>query len=641
MIPDAPRNPAHGRFEVAWVDGGMTMTARGVERGAVSAAIRFGSLGLLAIGPPIVAWSAPAPEATSMTALVLLAGVAALAAWVHIARYRIFELGVWSRVRRRLTIEPPLAVATDYREAPQKLRVVLDGVSLDPTDPPRVSVTSSIWIQATGELRTAQLHRVNLLFRSHLVRVETFVNAQDALALARELRQALGLEGRDEQGLTEIPFEATRKGVAIGGLLFLAHVLPAVAAILWARSTDFAEGVASRLAIASSAVALSGLAVQALALAFSVSLVTEATLQTFGIELEVTPSRRWARMGALGWSVASIGLAVFLWGSHTATGTFRAGRDRLLVVDVGGDPAVLGWVQDERGLALGAFDAKTGARRWRLATPDVVMDLASSGGRTAIAYGTSVEFEPSLHDETSVVAFDTATGAKAWSSYFAGTVDRPLFVHGCIIMSPGPFGSSSHDLDEATGSKCRPEGPAEGGPRPDSEPPPSDPGARITYWMNRIDDLAKRTEAIETAGKAQTPRDMNAKRASLEADGTIYDISATRTGLLASAFRGAQRIWQTPLPAQDLFGLPFAVGAGVVLVAGSEHRADGQRALRLVALDAATGRIRFVRKHDRRKFGLSTDVVIAAGTGILVWADELLGYDLSTGRVSWRVGEAR
>ena len=78
-----------------------------------------------------------------------------------------------------------------------------------------------------------------------------------------------------------------------------------------------------------------------------------------------------------------------------------------------------------------------------------------------------------------------------------------------------------------------------------------------------------------------------------------------------------------------------------MLVAGSEHRADGQRALRLVALDAATGRIRFVRKHDRHDFGLSTDVVIAADTGILVWADELLGYDLSTGRVSWSVGEAR
>jgi outer membrane protein assembly factor BamB len=159
--------------------------------------------------------------------------------------------------------------------------------------------------------------------------------------------------------------------------------------------------------------------------------------------------------------------------------------------------------------------------------------------------------------------------------------------------------------------------------------------------MNQIGDLEKRAEAVETAGKAQTPRDMNAKRASLEADGTVYEVDATRTGLVASAFRGAQRIWQTPLPAQDLFGLPFAVGAGVVLVAGSEHRADGRRALRLVALDATTGRIRFVRKHERRDFGLSTDVVIAGGTGVVVWADELLGYDVSSGRLSWSVGEAR
>ena len=374
MSLDAPRCSAHGRFEVAWVDGGMTMTARGVERGAVSAAIRFGSLGLLVIGPPILAWCTPALQAPSMTALVVLAGVAARAAWVHIARYRVFESGVWARVRRRLTIEPPPAVAADYREAPEKPRVVLDGVSLDPTDPPGVSVTSSARLQATGIQRIARLYRVNLLFRSHLVRVETFANARDALALARELRQALGLAACDEPAATEIPFEATPKGVAVGGLLFLAQVLPAVAAIRWARSTDFAEGFATRLAIASSAVALSALAVQALALAFFESLVTEATQETFGIEVDVSPSRRWARMGALGWSVASIGLAVFSWGSNTATGTFRAGRDRLLVVDIGGEPAVVGWVRDERGLALGAFDTKTGARRWRLPTSDVLMD---------------------------------------------------------------------------------------------------------------------------------------------------------------------------------------------------------------------------------------------------------------------------
>ncbi len=206
-------------------------------------------------------------------------------------------------------------------------------------------------------------------------------------------------------------------------------------------------------------------------------------------------------------------------------------------------------------------------------------------------------------------------------------------------MSPELIGHSSQDLDEATGSKCRPEGPAEEVPRPESESPPSDPVGRLTYWMNRMDDLGKRAKAIETARNAQAPRDMDAGRASLEVDGTFYTIDATQPRLLASAFRDGHWIWQTPLPAQDLYGLPFAVGAGVVLVAGSEHRADGQRALRLVALDAATGRIRFIRKHDRRGSGLSTDVVIAAGTGVVVWADELLGYDLSSGRVSWSVGE--
>jgi hypothetical protein len=456
MSLDAPRCSAHGRFEVAWVDGGMTMTARGVERSAVSAALRYGSLGLLVIGPAIVAWAAPVIEAASMSTLVVLAAVAATAAWAHIAEHRIFERGVWSRVRRRLTVEPPPAVAADYREAPQRFRVVLDGIPLDPTDPPSVSVASWVRIQVAGRQRTARtLYRVNLVFRSHIVRVETFVNGRDALALASELRQALGLEDSEAQVLTVPPFEATRRGVSIGILLLFAHVLPAVAAARWAWSTDFADGFASRLAIASSAVALSGLAVQALALAFSVPLMTEATQETFGVEPDVSPSRRWAWMGALVWSVASIGLAVFLWGSSTATGTFRAGRDRLLVVDVGGEPAVLGWVQDKRGRALGAFDAKTGARRWRLATADALLGLASSGGRTAIAYGTTVEFEPSLHDETSVVAFDTATGAKTWSSYFAGTVDRPFFVHGCVVMFPGAFGGSDQDFDEATGSKCR------------------------------------------------------------------------------------------------------------------------------------------------------------------------------------------
>jgi hypothetical protein len=641
MSLDAPRCSAHGRFKVAWVDGGMTMTARGVERAAVSAAIRFGSLGLLVIVTPILAWSAPALGAASMTALVVFAAVAARAAWQHIAGHRIFERGVWSRMRR-LTVEPPPAVAADYREAPPHMfRVVLDGVPLDPTDPPNVSVTSSFRDQVAGKWRPPRtLYSVNLVFRSHIVRVESFVNAPDALALASELRQALGLEGREVQVLTMAPFETTRKGASIGILLLFAHVLPAVAAIRWALSTDFADDFASRLAIACLAVALSGLVVQALALAFSVSLVTEATQETFGIELDVSPSRRWARTGAVAWSIASIGLAVFLLRSSTATGTFRAGSDRLLVVDIEGQPAILGWAQDERGLALGAFDAKTGARRWRWATADALIDLVSSGGRTAIAYGTSVEFDPSMHNETSVVAFDTATGAKIWSSYFAGAVDRPLFVHGCVVMSPGLFGDPSQDLDEATGSKCRPEGPAEDGPRPDAEPPPSDPGGRATYWVNRMGDLGKRADAIEGARKAQAPRDMNAKRASLEVDGTVYDIDATQPRLLASATRGGHRIWRTPLPAQDLFGLPFAVGAGVVLVAGSEHRADGERALRLVALDAATGRIRFVQKHDRRTFGSSTDVVIAAGTGIVVWADELLGYDLSSGRVSWSVGEA-
>ena len=146
---------------------------------------------------------------------------------------------------------------------------------------------------------------------------------------------------------------------------------------------------------------------------------------------------------------------------------------------------------------------------------------------------------------------------------------------------------------------------------------------------------------------ADQERELAAKRAALHdkvrvilADGVRYELRAddgsSPRGFSLKASRDAVELWATSLPAASMGdGMPFAAGGGSVVVAGLDLRS--RRRLRLIGIDAATGAIRYVRRHPSTSDG-ATEVALSGDVAFVAWAQELRGYEAATGKLLWRTG---
>jgi len=103
--------------------------------------------------------------------------------------------------------------------------------------------------------------------------------------------------------------------------------------------------------------------------------------------------------------------------------------------------------------------------------------------------------------------------------------------------------------------------------------------------------------------------------------------------LILSAAWSGKVVWTTELPARPVEGLPMAEaeGAGTVVVAATDLRTGGN--LRLIGVDASSGRIRYVHRHPAKSN--EPVYVVAAGSLVLVWSGQLAGVDPDSGRVTW------
>jgi hypothetical protein len=627
-----------GHFEVTRTAGGVTLTARGFDRHAAARWARLGFLALFALGPAAFALVAPEREGAAMIVFLLLGMGAAMADMLYTARSRVFEAGAWSRVRRVLEIR--LAGDGDHRHAPRGPSIVLDGVALDPADPARVAISAAVLGLASVHVR----HHVSLVFRARVLRVDTFTELEDALALVEVLREALGLEASETKIDAEVPLEGTPAGVLIGVAALLAQILPLVGAAPWAVVEDLDDGLAPRLALAGVVLAVLAVIVQEAAFRFSAAVVAEATRATYGIELASPPSRRPAWIGAAVWSASAVALLVVAPGSGPSPpappvqGNFVLGGDRLAMTDIDGTSSPIGLAPVRVGYAVVALDPRTGKRRWSLPVPDHVNRI-SLGGVVPLASGSSF-------GTTTAQAFDVRTGASLWSAWASGDLRAAFFKDGCLVLRLEPLrGPSSYKaFDAATGKTCAATALLEASePAPVSPPMPAataDPLEQLEWFKKRSQQMdAQRSlrESLVAAEQEQAPpsRDTEAKRASVTAPGTTYELDATGERLVLSAARGGAVAWKTVLPAAALPGLPFAPCDGVVLVAGAAlHSGKRSRRLRLVGVDAATGTIRFVEHHPAAEVG-PTAVAFSAGTALVYWAQELRGLDPATGKVVW------
>jgi outer membrane protein assembly factor BamB len=612
-----------GRFDITRAHGTVTFTTDDEGYHELVRRLRLGSLALLVLVPLVIA-VVSGDEAVTLLALVLLGTVAPTADMIFTARHRLLQTPPWSLVRRTLVVLPP--TEGDHRHPPTGPALVVDGVRIDAPVPPRMRITTSVLVMQQGGATTTTIrHHVDVLFRRQVVRVDTFEELEDAVELGHAVREALGLdEGAMEIGVAA-PFEGTGVGMAIGAIAAVVQIFAVIAAVPWAMAADVGERPSVRMALAAVALLPFVVLVQEVAFHFSAAAMARNTADGMDVEADPVPEARRARLGA----GAAFGLGALLLGAAVATAWTRAprrdfvlGGDRFTLVEGDGAPSLLGLVPGH----LVALDPATGKERWR--TP-------VSGAVTRFEVHESVGLIPGSGGAFEV--FDLRTGRIAWKAAVPTGGSSFFLKDGCVVLeSVGSF----HAFDQATGERCAALAwlldPALAVQEVD------DPRA----LQRQIDRLEKAKEAnrerlqkLRSAAQAQAAPSLDSRRIRRTVGGVDYTLDTDGEQLVVAANRDGARLWSTELPAARLSRSPFAVGDGWILVAGvGLPGGKGSGRLRLIGLDAVTGKIRFVERHPVAESWSTADVTIAGGVGVVAWAQELYAVAPATGKVVWQLG---
>ncbi|APR88280.1 hypothetical protein A7982_13629 [Minicystis rosea] len=592
------------RFDISRADGAVTFTAEHDGDHGLVHRIRIVSFVLLVAVPLFFALVAPEEEIVSVFAVLFLGMAPAIADLLNTSRYRIFRAPPWSFVRRSLVVLPP--TEGDHRHAPTGLRLLVDGAPIEVTDPARILVSTSVIVmQQNGFTQTRIRHHVDLVFARSVVRVDTTEELEDAADVGRALHDAMGLdEDALEVGLTT-PFESTGAGMALGVVSVLVQVAAIIAAMVWAMASDFADRGTTRLALAALVVAALEALVQETTYSFSAAAQASKTADGYNVQIEPAPLRRRARIGfavTVAALVAAAGLGLYTTGTQPHRADFTPGGERLTLVDIDGVPTPVGFSLGH----LDAIDPRNGQRRW-----SIPLD---HGSQSNLVIRGSLGL---VHGDSAFLAFDPGSGRVLWKADAPSRFSSFFFHKGCIAFRNG---LQVRSIDERTGEAC----------------------AALAWASAETDDDDAHREAREALFAAENAqreaeRSARAARSTRKVDGVEYAVDTVNKQLVVTASRAGTRLFRTELPASPLSRTPFAVGDGLVLIAGTSlgHRGGAAR-LRLVGLDAATGKIRFVEHHPAVDGGY-TDVAVTGGVGVVAWAYELFGVSPTTGKVVWRV----
>jgi hypothetical protein len=611
-----------GRFDIAREGDAFTFTARDDGYHALARNLRVGSLALVALAPAFLALLAPDEPAVPVAALMVLGMFAPAIDMIYTARFRVFRAGPWSTVAQKISIQP--AGEGDARHAPGGLRVIVDGAAIEGVESPRLRVwTSVVVMQNQGATNTTLRHHVELVLRRRVIRVDTLEDQDDALDLGRALIEALGLPETAVEADAGPAFEGTGAGLAIGVVGALVSIPVAIGAVIWAMNVDLGDSSAPRFAVAGLAAALFALLVEEVAFRFALAALTRKTAQAYDIDVDAGPFARAAQRGTA--AVGAAALALVLLGMHTGVADlprsdFSLGGAHFALAEMDGVATPIGLAQGR----LVAVDPRTGAARWTRPVPQTItrLDLRAA---PALAHGT--DYFPR---SASLLAFDPRSGAIGWQQQASGDWSS-LFRHGgCVVLaSSGKY----RGFDERDGQPCAALAEL------DASSNPADDARRMMQAAAdrpEKDPLQAKRDALQAAERAQLEAERTGDRVTRKVGGIEYDLDARAGQLVVRAFGPSGKLWERELPAARLHDHPFAVGEGLVLVAGV--RLGGQKSpgrLRLVGLDAATGAVRFVSHHPARD-GWQADVAVSGGVGLVAWAGELWGVDPKSGAVRWR-----
>jgi hypothetical protein len=525
--------------------------------------------------------------------LGLAAGFADLA---HTFRERVRETPPLRRVEASLTVDEALPDPGGLRDAPRRPRLIIDGRLTNQEAVHQVAVTRS------GDRRGSTRYHVSIVVGADVFWVDTFSDCAAASSLAEELAAALGLASPSVELRTE-ELGASRGQVVLAAALSLGGVAGAAA---WGAMADFGDRSGPPLAVATvlAAVALAaGRRIGRRAVHVVVARVAHAA---HGVTVG-RPPRAGGGDVVIAVSAAGALLIAALAGARSGPQDipepkgfcWAPGASRICMVSDGesGLPAPVGVTCDWDGWTLSAVDPRRGER---------VVEPKEDAARHSADQTDKVYCAPPFvfTSRLDVTAFDMQRypTRSIWRVH-TGSVSDVLRSDECVFVHvlDAELGGAWKAYSLATGEACP------------SAPEPVSPAT--------IGE-ARRQHAIWEAPPGQRT-----------VDGVTYSQTESRSpsGLALSAARDGSTLWTTTLPATPVHGLPMAVAAGTVVVAATDLRTG--RNLRLIGVDAASGRVRYVRRHVAS--GKASVDVAAAGSVVVIWSGRLAGVEPGTGRVMW------
>lgn len=521
--------------------------------------------------------------------------------------------GLWDIFRRRVHREPPyrgvqhtvvIEAPTDsrgLRDLPPAPGVLIDGQRIRVEDPPRVALT-----------RCGVRHQVSLVFEAEVVRVLTDCDRGSAKVLAEELSSALGLA--DPKG--EIPVEELGASFVSVTLLSLVAVSGVAGAACWGIFADLPTHVGSSVMVAVAAAWVAFVVARRFGLRVIRDVASRAAQQAHGISArEPTPSAPGGRWFAV-LVVAALG-AVSIAGALVAAPELPKSNGycwygappKLCAIDVNADniPDAITYTCGGSGpwssVDLHASDVRTGAHIMGLPPLDF-SNLTSCAPPFLTRDGQDI-VGTSKGKVTFLAAYDTlfASRRSLWRVPIPGEIVEVLRSKGCALVRSwhDPREDTWTTVDLATGGRCS------------AIPEP-------------VEDAAIEAARAEIE-RARPPPGWRT------ADGVSYQLATSESarGFALSATRGETRLWATNLPARPLANGPIAVAGGTVVVAATDLRTG--RYLRLLGVDAESGRVLYLRRHPTRF--KAPIALLAVGPMVLVETERLAGLVPSSGEIAW------
>jgi hypothetical protein len=584
-----------GRFEISRSE--TSLTLRAVPAPAAWRRARVAFLAAFALCP-VALFAAGAETArlwpwVTFAALGLVAGVTDL---VHTFGGRVRETPPYRRVHASLSVEEALPDPGGHRDAPRRPRLIIDGRPLDPGEEHRIVSTRS------GNERTGTRYDVSIVVGADVFWLDAFSDRAVATLVVEELSAALGLAPTSVEPRAE-ELGPPRCALALAATVSLGGVAGAAA---WGAMVDFSDRSGPPLLLATVLAAVALGAGRRIGKRAVQSITARAAHEAYGVAL---PQVRRSRLGdvalAAGAAVALLTAAIA--GARSGPQDlpepkgfcWAPGAPRICMVNDGESrlPEPVGVTCDWDGWTLSVVDPRRGER---VVEPkeEYVHHSANEGDKVYC----SPPFVFTSHSDLTAFDIERYPTSSMWTAH-TGPVSDVVRSDDCVFVHvlDADLGGAWRAYSLSTGKAC--------------------PSAPEVVSSAMIEDVRREQ------GRREPPPGQRT------VDGVTYMLRESRSpsGLALSALRGDSVLWTTTLPETPIHGFPMAVAGGTVIVAATDLRTG--RNLRLIGLDAASGRIRYVHRHVANA---KTPVdVAAAGSMVVVWSGRLAGIEPASGRVAW------